>query len=32
MFLDESIKDLQIILFAGRFRMIGHLCSNFASV
>ena len=32
MFQDEFIKDLRLILFVGRFWMIGHLFSKFASL
>ena len=32
MFQDEFIKDLRLILFVSRFRMIGHLSSNFPSL
>ena len=32
MFKDEFIEDLRLTLFVGRFRMIGHLSLNFASV
>ena len=32
MFQDEFIKDLLLILFVGRFRMIGHLSLKFASL
>ena len=32
MFQDEFIKDLRLILFVGRFIMIGRLFSKFASL
>ena len=32
MFQNDFIKDLRLILFVGRFRMIGHLSSKFASL
>ena len=32
MFQDEFIKDLRLILFVSRFRMIGHLFSKFVSL
>ena len=32
MFQDEFIKDLRLILFVSRFRIIGRLSSKFASL
>ena len=32
MFQNEFIKDLRLILFVSRFRMIGHLSSKFPSL
>ena len=32
MFEDKFIKDFRLILFFGRLTMIGHSCSNFASL
>ena len=32
MFQNEFTKDLRLILFVGRFGMIGHLSSNLTSV
>ena len=32
MFQNDFVKDLRLILFVGRFRIIGHLSSKFASL